>query len=141
MQSQDHEPKMESIAGLMVQILELEPSTGADILARRMTIPAQAVARVPRAPHPYLDRPRTQFNWGYWDGIALTSKGTERADGLTAETIVAKYPDPFYANGYVMGAAVVRGEFPRGQTSEPAWNDFRAGLTDPNLIFRIEANP
>lgn len=105
---------------------------------------ARKIARPPipeRSPHPYLDRPRIQFNWGYWDGIAFTSKGTERMDGLTAETILAKYPDPFYAHGYVMGAAVVRGEFPRGMTSEPAWNEFRAALTDPTLIFRIEANP
>lgn len=107
--------------------------------------PTHQATRLPsaprRAPHQYLDRPRLQFNWGYWDAIALTSKGTERPDGLTAETIIAKHPDPFYAHGYVMGAAVVRGEFPRGRTSEPAWNEFRAALTDPNLIFRIEANP
>jgi hypothetical protein len=97
--------------------------------------------RIPRAPHAYLDRPRIQFNWGYWDAIALTSKGAARPDGLTAETILDRHPDPFYANGYVMGAAVVRGQGPRGTSSEPAWQDFRAGLTDPNLIFRIEANP
>lgn len=89
----------------------------------------------------YLQRPRLRFNHGYWDGMALTARGAARQDGLIEENILALHPDPFYAYGCLAGAAAVRGEGPRGITSDPAWNDFLAGLTDPDLIFQIEANP
>lgn len=88
-----------------------------------------------------LRRPRFQFNWGYWDGISLTARGAARRDGLTEETILAGHPNPFYAYGCLAGAAAVRGTGPHGTSSDPAWNEFLASLTDPDLIFRIEANP
>ena len=88
-----------------------------------------------------LKRPNFQFNRGYWDGISLTARGASRSDGLTEETILARHPNPFYAYGCLAGAAAVRGTGPHGTSSDPAWNDFLAGLTDPDLIFQIEANP
>lgn len=89
----------------------------------------------------HLDRPRVRFNWGYWDGAFMAAEGICRLDGLTAETIVGKHFDPFYAHGYVAGCASLQNADGPGVSSDPAWSGFRADLSDPSLIFQIEAMP
>jgi hypothetical protein len=88
-----------------------------------------------------LNSPRMRFNWGFWDAAALTARGVVRQDGIGADNIVGSHFDPFYAHGFVAGAAVIKGQGIDGHSSARAWDTFLAELTDPNLIFQIEVNP
>ncbi len=97
--------------------------------------------QIPNAPPSFLDRPHHRFNHGYWDGAALTARGVARQDGIDAENIIGSHFDPFYAHGFVSGCAVIKGQGPDGQSSARAWQEFLAGLTDPDLLFQVEANP
>lgn len=82
--------------------------------------------------------PEVRFNWGYWDGAVLAATGRQRRDGVTLDTILQKHFDPFYAHGYVAGAeAHAAGRL--AMTSKPAWAEFLADLTDPDLLFFAEA--
>jgi hypothetical protein len=99
------------------------------------------VIRETEADRGFLNRPRVRFNWGYWDGAALTARGIERQDGISADNIIGSHFDPFYAHGFVAGCAVVKGQGMDGQSSVRAWTEFQAGLTDSNLLFQIEVNP
>lgn len=118
-------------SGLVLPVMETTPEVQAATYARRAGLPDG-----------YLSRPpRLRFNWGYWDAAALTARGILRPDGLTAKTILDRHPDLFYAHCWIYGEQVVRGQGEAGKSSEPAWQDFLASLTDPTLIHRVRANP
>lgn len=95
----------------------------------------------PAEPCLFHDRPIVKFNHGYWDGAVLTARGLVRKDGIGADNILGSHFDPFYANGFVLGCKVIKGTGPDGQSSKRAWQEFLAGLTDPDLLFQVEANP
>lgn len=126
------------------RVIGYDPATGPDTSCEVRGLMIGDKLIVTRITHgiptsKYLQRPRLRFNLGYWDGAVLTAKGLD--DELEDVAQAVRGRDPFYDAGLAYGRDVIRGQGPDGQSSLRAWTEFLAELTEPNLIFQIEANP
>lgn len=82
--------------------------------------------------------PRLRFNMGYWDAAVLVALKKTRADGVTAETIVSRHFDPFYAHGFVKGDEAQRALGSQEAGSGEAWDAFLLRLKDPELLRQLQ---
>lgn len=81
---------------------------------------------------PTKELPQVRFNKGYWDGCLMVARGLPQ--GQVASVV---FYDSFYEDGMIHALA----NYERGDKADgrKAWDEYRATLTDPHMIFQLEA--
>lgn len=75
-----------------------------------------------------LDSPRIRFNWGFWDGCQeATWKKAARAE----------HTNPYYAEGYQRGYALISAGSQEPDSSTGAWQNYISSL-DENQKYALK---